>query len=38
VRIVSLRIPETGEGAEMIEGDEEAAATKIIEIIRGASV
>jgi electron transfer flavoprotein beta subunit len=38
VRIVSVRIPETGEGAEMIEGDEEAAATKIIEIIRGAGV
>jgi electron transfer flavoprotein beta subunit len=38
VTIVSLRIPETGEGAEMIEGDEEAAADKIVEIIRGAGV
>jgi electron transfer flavoprotein beta subunit len=38
VRIVSVRIPETGEGAEMIEGDEEVAATKIVEIIRGAGV
>jgi electron transfer flavoprotein beta subunit len=36
VRVVSVRVPESGEGAEMIEGDEEAAAEKIIELIRGA--
>ena len=38
VRVVSVRVPETGEGAEMIEGDEEAAAEKIVEIIRAAGV
>lgn len=38
VRLVSVRVPETGEGAEMIEGDEEEAAARIIEIIRGAGV
>lgn len=38
VRVVSVRVPETGEGAEMIEGDEETAAEKIVEIIRGAGV
>jgi electron transfer flavoprotein beta subunit len=38
VRVVSVRVPETGEGAEIIEGDEEAAATKIVEIIRAAGV
>ncbi len=36
VTVVSVRVPESGEGAEMIEGDEEAAAAKIIEILRGA--
>lgn len=38
VRLVSVRVPETGEGAEMIEGDEQEAAARIIEIIRGAGV
>jgi electron transfer flavoprotein beta subunit len=38
VRVVSVRVPETGEGAEMIGGDEEAAAEKIVEIIRAAGV
>lgn len=36
VRLVSVKIPESGEGAEMIGGDEEAAADRIMEIIRGA--
>ena len=36
VRLVSVRLPESGEGAEMIEGDETEAAERIIEIIRGA--
>lgn len=36
LRITSVRVPETGEGAEIIEGDEVAAAERIIEIIRGA--
>ena len=36
VRVVSVRIPEAGEGAEMIDGDEETAAERIVEIIRGA--
>lgn len=38
VKLVAVRIPESGEGAEMIEGDETEAATRIIEIIRGAGV
>lgn len=36
VRLVSVRVPESGAGAEMIEGDEVEAAARIIEIIRGA--
>ncbi len=36
--VVSVRIAEAGEGAEMIDGDEEAAAERIIEIIQGAGV
>lgn len=38
VRVVAVRVPETGEGAEMIGGDETEAAARIIEIIRGAGV
>lgn len=38
VRLVAVRVPESGEGAEMIEGDETEAAARIIEIIRGAGV
>lgn len=38
VRLVAVRVPESGEGAEMIDGDEEQAAAKIMEIIRGAGV
>ena len=38
VRLVAVRVPESGEGAEMIHGDEEEAAAKIMEIIRGAGV
>jgi electron transfer flavoprotein beta subunit len=36
VVIKAMRIPETGEGAEMISGDETAAAARIAELIRGA--
>ncbi len=38
VKVVEMRIPEAGEGAEMIEGDEEAAAERIVEILRAAGV
>lgn len=38
VRVVSVSVPEAGEGAEMIEGDEEAAAERIVELIRAAGV
>lgn len=38
VRLVAVRVPETGGGAEMIEGDETEAAERIIEIIRGLGV
>ncbi len=36
VRVTALRIPESGEGAEMIGGDEAAAAERIVELIGGA--
>ena len=35
VRVTALRLPEAGEGAEMIGGDETAAAERIAELIRG---
>jgi electron transfer flavoprotein beta subunit len=35
IRVTAFRIPETGEGAEMITGDESAAAERIAELIRG---
>ncbi len=38
VKVVAMRIPETGAGAEMIDGDETAAAERILEIIRAAGV
>jgi len=38
VRIISVRIPDAGGGAEMIPGDESSAADRIVEIIRGAGV
>jgi electron transfer flavoprotein beta subunit len=38
VRVTAVEIPETGEGAEMIAGDEEAAADRIVEILREAGV
>lgn len=38
VRLVAVRVPESGEGAEMIDGDETEAAERIIEIMRGAGV
>lgn len=38
VRLVAVRLPESGEAAEMIDGDETEAAERIIEIIRGAGV
>jgi len=38
VKVVEMRIPEAGEGAEMIEGDEAAAADAIVEILRRAGV
>jgi hypothetical protein len=33
-----MRLPDAGEGAEMIEGDEEAAAEKVYEILSSAGV
>ena len=38
ITITAVRIPESGEGAEMIEGDEEAAADKIVELLVAAGV
>jgi electron transfer flavoprotein beta subunit len=38
VKVVVMRVPESGAGAEMIEGDETEAAEKILEIIRAAGV
>ena len=38
ITITAMRIPESGEGAELIEGDEEAAADKIIELLSAAGV
>ncbi len=38
VRITEVRIPESGAGAEMIEGDETAAAEKILELLKAAGV
>ena len=38
VTVTEMRIPEAGEGAEMIEGDEAAAADAIVEILRRAGV
>jgi electron transfer flavoprotein beta subunit len=38
VHITAMRLPDTGDGAEMIEGDEEAAAAKVFEILSSAGV
>jgi len=38
LRVTAVRIPEAGEGAAMIEGDEEAAADRIVEILAAAGV
>jgi electron transfer flavoprotein beta subunit len=38
VHITAMRLPDTGDGAEMIEGDEEAAAEKVYEILTSAGV
>jgi electron transfer flavoprotein beta subunit len=38
VRVTAVEIPETGESAEMISGDEEDAADRIVEILREAGV
>ncbi|MEN8040554.1 MAG: electron transfer flavoprotein subunit beta/FixA family protein [Actinomycetota bacterium] len=38
VRITGMRLPEVGDGAEMIDGDEEAAADKVVEILAAAGV
>jgi electron transfer flavoprotein beta subunit len=38
VEITDMRLPEVGEGAEMIDGDEEAAADKVLEILQAAGV
>jgi electron transfer flavoprotein beta subunit len=38
IHITAMRLPDTGEGAEMIEGDEEAAAEKVYEILSSAGV
>lgn len=36
VRLTAVRVPESGAGAEMIDGDETDAAERILEIIKGA--
>ena len=36
--ITAMRMPESGAGAEMITGDEEAAADKIVELLQAAGV
>jgi hypothetical protein len=33
-----MRLPEEGEGAEMIDGDETAAAERVLEILQSAGV
>jgi electron transfer flavoprotein beta subunit len=38
IHITEMRLPEVGEGAEMIEGDEEVAAEKVHEILSVAGV
>jgi len=38
VTITEMRIPEVGEGADMIDGDEEAAAERVLEILQAAGV
>lgn len=38
VHITAMRLPESGDGAEMIDGDEEAAAEKVYEILSTAGV
>jgi len=38
VTITEMRLPEEGEGAEMIEGDEEAAADRVLELLQAAGV
>jgi len=38
IRITEMRLPDIGEGAEMIEGDEESAAEKVYEILSSAGV
>ena len=38
ITITEMRIPESGEGAEMIQGDEESAADKIVELLSAAGV
>ncbi len=38
ITITAVRIPETGGGAEMIEGDESAAAEKVLALLRAAGV
>jgi electron transfer flavoprotein beta subunit len=38
VTITQMRLPEEGEGAEMIEGDEEAAADRVLELLQAAGV
>jgi electron transfer flavoprotein beta subunit len=38
IHVTGMRIPDVGEGAEMIEGDEEAAAEKVYEILSSAGV
>ncbi|GMQ98311.1 MAG: electron transfer flavoprotein subunit beta/FixA family protein [Acidimicrobiia bacterium] len=36
--ITEMRLPEEGEGAEMIEGDEEAAVDRVLELLQAAGV
>ena len=38
IKVTAMRIPESGAGAEIIEGDETEAAERILEIIRAAGV
>ena len=38
ITVTEMRLPEAGEGAEMIEGDETAAAERVLEILQSAGV
>ncbi len=38
IRVTAMRLPDLGDGAEMIDGDEEAAAARIYGILASAGV